>query len=252
MQANLVLDAAQFVRAINVNKNSRHSFFLGAGASISSGVKSAYDCIWEWKRQIFISSNPGLEELFPDASSLAARNRIQTWLDSQNKYPKLDSSGEYTFYANEAYPIPSTRKSFFQGISKDAKPSPGYHILCLLARERIVQKIWTTNFDHLVAKAAASYNITPVEIGLDSVHRIDRIATEGELLVCALHGDYRYDQLKNTEDELREQDEKLKEMLIFDTSNSHLIVSGFSGRDKSIMDALQSAYSKSGSGRLYW
>lgn len=247
-----ILDAAQLVRAINVNKTSPHSFFLGAGASISSGVKSAYDCIWEWKRQIFISSNPGLEKLFPDASSLAARNRIQAWLDGQNKYPEIDSRDEYTFYANEAYPIPSTRKSFFQSISKEAKPSPGYHILCLLARERVVRKVWTTNFDHLVAKAASSYNLTPIEIGLDSVHRIDRIAAEGELLICALHGDYRYDQLKNTDDELKEQDAKLKEELIADAASSHMLVLGFSGRDKSVMEALEIAYSKNGSGRLYW
>src|SRR5688500_13320401 len=115
-----ILDVAQFVRAINVNKNSPHSFFLGAGASISSGVRSAYDCIWEWKRQIFISSNPGLEKLFMDSSSLAGRARIQAWLDIQAKYPKIDAQEEYSVYANEAYPIPSTRKSFFQSISKDA------------------------------------------------------------------------------------------------------------------------------------
>lgn len=251
-QLNPSLDVAQFVRAVAVNKNSPHSFFIGAGASISSGVKSAYDCVWEWKRQIFITSNPGLEKLFPDASSLASRSRIQAWIDNQGKYPRIDSQEEYTFYANEAYPIASTRKSFFQNISKDVKPSAGYHILCLLARERIIQRIWTTNFDHLVSKAAATYNLTPVEIGLDSIHRADRIATEGELLIYALHGDYRYDQLKNTEEELRNQDTVLRKKLITDISTSHLIVSGFSGRDKSIMDAFHEALSRAGGGRLFW
>lgn len=35
MQADSILDVAQLVRAVNVNKNSPHSFFLGAG-----GVKA--------------------------------------------------------------------------------------------------------------------------------------------------------------------------------------------------------------------
>lgn len=246
------LDLAQFIRAIGVNKTSPHSLFIGAGASISSGIKSAYDCIWEWKRLIFISSNPGLEKLFPDGSTHSSRLKIQSWLDSQGKYPTIDSGEEYTFYANEAFPIPSTRKSFFQNISKDAKPSAGYHLQCLLSRERIIRKIWTTNFDHLVAKAAASYNLTPIEIGLDTTHRAERIFTDNELIINALHGDYRYDQLKNTATELQAQDAVLREKLVEDTKNSHLIIVGFSGSDKSIMEALIEAYSNPGSGRLYW
>lgn len=252
LNSDLNLELAQFIRAVGVNKNSPHSIFIGAGASISSGIKSAYDCLWEWKRQIFISSNPGLEKIFPDGSSQASRIKIQNWIDSQGKYPKMDSREEYTFYANEAFPIPSTRKSFFQNISKDAKPSAGYHLLCLLARDRIIQRIWTTNFDHLPEKAAASYNITPIVIGLDSTHRTDRIVTEGELIINALHGDYRYDQLKNTDIELQAQDKVLKKKLIEDIASSHLIVVGFSGNDQSIMDALLEAYSQSAPGRLYW
>jgi len=252
INSDLLLDITQFVRAVAVNKTSPHSLFLGAGASISSGIKSAYDCIWEWKRQIFISSNPGLEKLFPDASSHASRLKIQKWLDNQGRYPTMDAREEYTFYANEAYPIPSTRKSFFKNISKDAKPSAGYHLLCLFARDRVFRKIWTTNFDHLAAKAAASYNLTPVEIGLDTTHRAERMAAEGELMINALHGDYRYDYLKNTELELQSQDKILKEKLIDDTFESHFIVIGFSGNDQSIMDALMEAYSELRPGRLYW
>jgi hypothetical protein len=252
LSQNQLLDITQFVRAIGINRTSPHSLFLGAGASISSGVKSGYDCVWEWKRQIFISSNPGLEKMFSDASSHSSRVKIQQWLDLQTRFPVKDSQEEYTFYAQEAYPIPSSRRSFFQNISKDALPSSGYHLVCLLAQDRIVRKIWTTNFDHLAAKAAAFYNLTPVEIGLDSTHRVERIAVEGELLINALHGDYRYDQLKNTEDELQFQDRLLKSKLIEDTKSSHLLVIGFSGNDRSVMDALTEAYSQPGQGRLYW
>ena len=62
----LPLDA--FVRAVGINRGSRHAFFLGAGASITSGVPSAQACIWEWKRDIFLTNNPGLESQFGELS----------------------------------------------------------------------------------------------------------------------------------------------------------------------------------------
>src|SRR5436305_5406575 len=49
----LSLDA--LVRSVALRSSEPHSLFLGAGASITSGVKSAENCIWEWKRQIFIT-----------------------------------------------------------------------------------------------------------------------------------------------------------------------------------------------------
>ena len=68
----------------------------------------------------------------------------------------------------------------------------------------------------------------------------------------ALHGDYRYDELKNTDEELQTQDATLRKGLISYTENATLIVSGYSGRDRSVMDALMKAYSITGAGRLFW
>jgi hypothetical protein len=46
-------------------------------------------------------------------------------------------------------------------------------------------------------------------VALDSTHRVRR-ASAGELLHVALHGDYRYDALKNTGEETHEQDANLR------------------------------------------
>ena len=59
---NFVLSLDAFVRAIGVRRNAPVSVFLGAGASVSSGLPSAQMCIWEWKRNIFLTNNPGLED----------------------------------------------------------------------------------------------------------------------------------------------------------------------------------------------
>ena len=48
---DLILPLDAFVRAIGVNRGTQHALFLGAGASITSGIPSAWTCIWEWKRK---------------------------------------------------------------------------------------------------------------------------------------------------------------------------------------------------------
>ena len=44
-----------FLRSLKQNLDSPHSLLLGAGASVESGIPSASDCIWEWKKEIFLS-----------------------------------------------------------------------------------------------------------------------------------------------------------------------------------------------------
>jgi hypothetical protein len=64
MEDDFVLGLDAFVRSIRINRATPHAFLIGAGASISSGLPSAESCIWEWKRAIFLTNNPGLETQF--------------------------------------------------------------------------------------------------------------------------------------------------------------------------------------------
>ena len=121
-----------------------------------------------------------------------------------------------------------------------------------MAEAEIIKSVWTTNFDSLVAKAAAGYKITSVEVGIDCQARIVRPVRRGELLCISLHGDYRYDKLKNTVIELQQQETLLQETLIEQLQSMALIVIGYSGRDESVMHALKKAYSRSGTAPLYW
>ena len=65
---DFILSMDAFVRSIGIRRTTPHAFFLGAGASVSSGVPSAEACIWEWKRELFLTNNPGLEEQFSESS----------------------------------------------------------------------------------------------------------------------------------------------------------------------------------------
>ena len=77
-------------------------------------------------------------------------------------------------------------------------------------------------------------------------------SAQGELLCVSLHGDYRYDALKNTPAELQRQETALLEVLRDETRTRPLIVTGYSGRDRSVMNALKRAYEEQGTGILYW
>lgn len=251
-QGELSLSLDAFVRSFGIKRSMPHALFLGAGASVSSGVPSAEKCIWEWKRSIFATNNPGLEDQFAELSLPSVQRRIQEWLDRQGSYPVAGSAEEYGFYIQRCYPIGADRRAYFQEKIRAAKPHVGYRLLCHLALAGLVRSIWTTNFDGLAAKAAAGFPLTPVEVGIDSQNRLPRSPNRGEMLCVSLHGDYRYDALKNTLPELQTQEKELREALILELRNTPLIVSGYSGRDQSVMEALKAAYSERGTGTLYW
>ena len=210
-------------------------------------------CIWEWKRSIFLTNNPGLEAQFSELSLSAVRSKIQRWLDGQRIYPASDSPDEYGFYIQSCYPIADDRRAFFQSKIVNATPHTGYRLLIGLAKQELINSVWTPNFDGLVARAAASLGgIAPIEVGIDSASRVFRKANRNELICVSLHGDYRYDYLKNTPDEIRAQERALLEAFINDARPTPLIVIGYSGRDTSLMKAFEAAYSQLGTGTLYW
>lgn len=246
------LDYDAFLRSFKRNVDVPHSFLLGAGASISSGIQSAYDCIWEWKKDIYLSKNINSTDFYKNYKTEAVRKSIQKWLDGEGTYPKLDSTEEYSFYAEKAYPISEDRRKYFLSLIENKEPYVGYRLLSLLAQHGIVKSVWTTNFDGLVVRSAHQNKLTPIEINLDNADRIYRNQSNKELLSISLHGDYKFTTLKNTEKELDNQNEIFEEHLSNYHIDKNLIIIGYSGRDKSLMEALKKAFSKKGAGRLYW
>jgi hypothetical protein len=189
MAESTSLGADAFVRSIGINKATPHA--LGAGASITSGVPSAASCIWEWKRSIFLTNNPGLEAQFSELSLPSVRSKIQRWLDSQRKYPANNADDEYGFYIQECFPITDDRTAFFHDRVRLTSPHVGYRLLIKLTEAGLISTVWTPNFDGLVAKATAnSTRIVPIEIGIDCQERLPRKPRRSELLCISLHGDY--------------------------------------------------------------
>jgi hypothetical protein len=88
---------------------------------------------------------------------------------------------------------------------------------------------------------------------MDTTNRLRSIAERDDFVnIVHLHGDYRYDALRNTGEELRSVDQEYADELARLLVELPLLVVGYSGSDESIMKALEAAYSKRGRGTLYW
>jgi len=246
------LEIDAFIRSVGVNHRSPYALFLGAGASMSSGVPSAEACIWQWEKSIFCTNNPGLEEQVSELSLPAVQERIDRWLQVNGFFP-VDGQDEYSYFIEKCLPIADDRRRFFEPWIRKARPHVGYRLLCLLAEAELFRSIWTTNFDGLVARAAADFDLTPIEVGFDCKERAFRQPERNELVCISLHGDYRYDKLKNTKKELQTQEDELRAALISTLKTHSLIVSVYSGRDTSVMDALRVAILQEDvRGKVYW
>ena len=91
------LQVDEFVRSINVNKDSPHALFLGAGASLSSGVPSAGKCVSQWKRDIYVTNNPSMKDLVAEQSIIAVQDRIDRWLRENGHWP-AKGEDDYCFF----------------------------------------------------------------------------------------------------------------------------------------------------------
>ena len=128
-----------------------------------------------------------------------------------------------------------------------AKPSFGHLALATLMRAGRTRLVWTTNFDTLIADACAKvYDTTGAltTVDLDAPSLVLPTIREGRWLVeVKLHGDFRSQSLKNTTTELRNQDSRLRQMLVDSCQRFGLVVMGYSGRDDFVMDVLEEAVS---------
>lgn len=246
---NLSFDA--FLRSFGLSKNGKYAFLLGAGCSISSGLPSAQQCIWDWKKSIYCSRNKVALPLF-NVRQQEVQNIIQQWLDNTLEFPPFGDETEYEIYVEKAYPIEADRKEYFAKMARNAKPAIGYRLLIELFRFGKVASVWSTNFDGLVERAAHKVDVSCVNVNINTAKLIYSQPYSEDLLYVALHGDYKYTKLKNTSDELDNQVEIFEQSLGTHLSSNSLIVIGYSGRDKSLMSALKTAFSQPGSGKLFW
>jgi hypothetical protein len=247
----------EFLRLFPIRSSSL-AWFLGAGASASARLPTAGDLIWRFKRTLYCTTTKVDPKTCEDLGNEVVRERLQRYLDSTAKYPALNSPEEYASYFELTYPDPADRRRFLETMLHGASPAYGHHILAALMKVGSVRLVWTTNFDRLVEDAAAAtYGSTSALTvsTIDSSSVALRALNEGRWPILGkLHGDFQSVALKNTTEELKTQESALRAALVESCKRFGMIVAGYSGRDESVMNALEEAVSQPNSfpAGLFW
>lgn len=216
------------INKLSLLKGEEIIFLLGAGCSISSGCMPANKLIFEFKKRIYYAKHG----MALDDKILVNNENFAKII--QQEYPS-DMENPYSYYFEMCYPDPLDRSRFIK--DNFIKMSPSYGYLCFahyLMRKK-VKNVFTTNFDNLIEKA-----IKKLDESYDVISQSDNLSPmlSSDLNIIKLHGDFNYDLIRNTEDELQSLSPKVFDVLI-NNNCEELIVIGYSGMDKSIMDALE-------------
>ena len=220
-------------------------WLLGAGSSASAGIPTAIDMLWDFKQRLYISQHKVSRQVVTDLSNPSVREKLQTNIASLERLPPAGAPDEYAALFEEVYPSELDRHTFLRAKIVGAKPSYGQLALATLMRAGYTRLIWTTNFDPLIADACATIfettgALTTVNLDVPDLAK-QAIEEEQWPIEIKLHGDFRSRSLKNTQDELRQQDQNLRKILVNSCQRFGLVVAGYSGRDESVMNTLKEA-----------
>lgn len=239
------------------SSHPNYSIFLGAGASVSSDIKTGGNLVNEWRKEAYekdgydyyegidVPKNPESEEIAKQRAIEYLIKEHGVWYNPQNEYSSL---------FERKFDLPIQRRRFVEELVDGRLPSIGYLYLITLINKNYFNTVFTTNFDDLINEAFYQFsNTRPLICAHDSaVSSISLVAKRPKII--KLHGDYLFDDIKNTIKETESLEQNIKQKFIEFTKDNGLIVVGYSGQDRSILDVInyllqQEDYLKNG---LYW
>lgn len=220
----------------NNNPYPNFSLLLGSGASVTSGIRSGRQLIKTWKQEIIAETG---------------RSDIEEYLKGCNWY---DSTNEYSSLFEYRFDLQRQRRIFVEKEVADKAPSIGYAYLISLVNNGWFNTIFTTNFDDLINESFYRFSKRrPIVCAHDSSISAVTITSDRPKII-KLHGDYLFDNIKATLRETESLEVNMRMKIREFAKNCGLIVVGYSGQDRSVMDILtalvsQPDYFKNG---IYW
>jgi NAD-dependent SIR2 family protein deacetylase len=226
IQRVTVRQLAHQIKGFSEEPTPRFAFFLGAGASVQSGIPTANSMIGDFKRRIIEAECP---------EQVKTEEAKEKWLT--NSFP--DEKNAYSILFEHYLPKEMARQQYIEMLVKKARLSFGYVVLSSLIASNYVKTLVTTNFDDLIYLACTTYTgIRPVVYSYGLLAADLRFTSENPKIL-KLHGDYLYSSLKNTRAELKTQDPNMKQQVSQTLNEYGLIVIGYSGGDQSVMEILR-------------
>lgn len=226
-------------------QNAPHlMWFLGAGTSRSAGLPTATDIIWDLKRRYYcLHENQDLQS--HDINNSAVKKKIQAYMDSK-RFPALWSPGEYSFYFDLMFSNDGQAQQRYIRESLDNSKislNIGHRVLAGLMEMGRVRIVFTTNFDEVIETAfaeVAGKNLSAYHLE-GSYAALDALNEEHFPLYAKVHGDFRYQSIKNLTEDLRSNDREIQKCFLAAATRYGLVISGYSGRDENVMSMLREA-----------
>ena len=223
----------QLINHLIQAKEGEIVFLLGAGCSIESGCMSASKLVNEFKKRIYCAKHG----IILNDNTLIDEERL---INKINEEFPSDMNNPYSYYFEKCFPNVEDRSLFIKENFQNIQPSYGYLCFANYLIENNIKTVMTTNFDNLIEKA-----IRNIDNAYDCSITSDNIKPMliAKLNIVKLHGDYNYDYLRNTAEELDALSTKLMES-INNIYCKEIVVIGYSGMDVSVMDMLRKKASK--------
>jgi len=240
------MNVGEFARLYQV-RGPQLMWLLGAGASANAGAPTAGDMILEFKASLYASREKVSLAQIGDLADPRTRAMLQRYFDTLGTLPPAGSDDEYAAYFEEAFPREADRQRYIDERVRVARASFGHLVLGALLVQRRARHAWTTNMDRCVEDGFNAHASTTLLVVADlgEPAKARRAIDEGRLPVLGkVHGDYQSQWLKNTGPELATQDEQMRGAFVDACGHSGLVVVGYSGRDRSVMDALRESASR--------
>lgn len=238
------MQLSEFIRLYPLRAKTL-AWFFGAGTSVSAGLPTASDLIWDFKKRIYCSEQKIPLGLFSNLSDPAIRNQIQAYFDGKGNFPKANTNEEYSFYFELAFPNARDRSDFLMQQLSAMQNSYGHKVIGTLLKNELIKLIFTTNFDKAFENAAIEHFPRMDDWFLATMDNTDTSTAKYHSglrpYIAKIHGDYFSEKLKNTSSELIEQDTKLRGILYHACLSNGMAVMGYSGRDESIMEIFNKA-----------
>lgn len=222
-----IKDLANYIK-IKSGSSPNYSLFLGAGASVTSGINSGAQLVDEWRREIYEMLSG---EEFDDVK------KAKTYLiDKESSW--YDPSNEYSSLFQKKFDLPSQRRRFVEKQVDSKLPSIGYSYMVSLFQSGYFDTVFTTNFDDLINEAFYQFSRErPTLCAHDSSIKSVSVNSSRPKII-KVHGDYLFDSIKSTLNETESLETNTREKLIEFTKKYGLIFIGYAGNDRSIIDVV--------------
>lgn len=214
------------------------AWFLGAGTSRAAGLPTATDILWDMKRRFYCrEENQDISR--QDIQNEVVRVRIQEYMESKD-FPVAWADNEYSTYFKKIFGDDKERqRSYLKAILSEDKVSlsVGNRVMGGLMSSGRIRAVFTTNFDSVIEKAMAEtggQSLSPYHLE-GSASANNALNNEEYPLYVKLHGDFRYESLKNLPKDLETQNEELSQCFINAANRFSFNIIGYSGRDVSTM-----------------